>query len=132
MNESKKRIPMNSFFSSQFSYCPLVWMFHSYALSNKINRLHERCPRIVYNDKKTTHENLLVRERSVSVHVRNLQILATEIFKGHRDLSLPNFKELFNKRTLNYELRHPSQFTTRRVESVYNGSDSIASLGPKI
>ena len=132
MNESKKRILMNSFFSSQFSYCPLVWMFHSCALSNKINRLHERCPRIAYHDKKSTYENLLVRERSVSVQVRNPQILATEILKGHRDLSLPNFKEFFNKRTLNYELRHPSQFTTTRVESVYNGSDSIASLGPKI
>ena len=66
MNESKKRILMNSFFWSQFSYCPLVWMFHSRALNNKINRLHERCLRIVYNDKKSTYENLLVRNISVS------------------------------------------------------------------
>ena len=58
MNESKKRILMNSFFWSQFSYCPLVWMFHSRALNNKINRLHERCLRIVYNDKKSTYEKI--------------------------------------------------------------------------
>ena len=38
MNESKKCILMNSFSWSQFSYCPLVWMFHSRALNNKINR----------------------------------------------------------------------------------------------
>ena len=60
--------------------------------------------RIIYNDKMSTYKNVLVRGRSVSVHVRNLQILATEVFKGHRNLSSPIFKELFNKRTLNDEL----------------------------
>ena len=37
-NESKKRILMNSFFWSRFSYFPLVWIFHSRTLNNKINR----------------------------------------------------------------------------------------------
>ena len=52
------------------------------------------------------------------------------MFKVHSDLSPPIFKELFHKRTL--ELRHPSQLTIPRIESVYNGSESIAYLGPKI
>ena len=78
MNESKKL--MNSFFYPQFSYCPLVWMMHSHTLNNKIYHLDKRCLRIVYNDKKSTYENLLVRDRSVSLHVRNLQILSTEMF----------------------------------------------------
>ena len=43
MNISKKRILMNAFFKSQFSYCSLVWMCHSRANNCKINRLHERC-----------------------------------------------------------------------------------------
>ena len=29
MSQSKKKILMNSFFNSQFSCCPLIWMFHS-------------------------------------------------------------------------------------------------------
>ena len=100
-------------------------MFHSRTLNNKINHLHERCLRIAYNYKKSTYENSLVRDTSVSVHVRNLQILDT-------DLSPPIFKEFFNKRTLKYELRHPSQFTIPRIESVYNGSESIVYLGSEI
>ena len=107
-------------------------MFHSRTRNNQINRLHERCLRIVYNDKKLTYENLLVRDISVSIHVRNLQILVTEILRVHRDLSPSIFKELFNKRTLKHELRHPSQFTIPRIEIVYNGSESIDYLGPKI
>ena len=43
MNISKRRILMNAFFKSQFSYCPLVWMCHSRANNDKINTLHERC-----------------------------------------------------------------------------------------
>ena len=123
---------MNSSFWLYFSYCPLVCMSHSRTLNNKINRLHESYLRIVHNDEKSTYENLLVRDKSVTVHVRNLEILAKEMFKAHRDLSPPISKELFNKRTLNYELRHPSQFTIPRIESVYNGYETIAYLGPKI
>ena len=43
MGTAKKRILMNAFFTSQFSYCPLVRMCHSRVNNNKINRLHERC-----------------------------------------------------------------------------------------
>ena len=49
MNIEKRRTIMNAFFNSQFSYCPLIWMFHSRLINNKINRLHERCLRIVYS-----------------------------------------------------------------------------------
>ena len=51
MNISNRRIFMNTFFKSQFSYCPFVWMCHSRANNGKINRLHERCFRIIYSNK---------------------------------------------------------------------------------
>ena len=51
MELPERRILMNAFFKAQFNYCPIVWMFHSRSLNNKINRLHERCFRIIYNDK---------------------------------------------------------------------------------
>ena len=37
MGVAKKRILMNAFFTSQFSYCPLVWMCYSHTNNNKIN-----------------------------------------------------------------------------------------------
>ena len=36
MNFSKKQIIMTSFIESQFGYCPLIWIFHSRGLNNKI------------------------------------------------------------------------------------------------
>ena len=50
MNVTKRKILMNVFFNAQFSYCTLTWMFHSRKVNNKINKLHERCLRIVYNN----------------------------------------------------------------------------------
>ena len=40
-------------------YCPLVWMFHSLGKNNKLNRLQERCLRIIYSDKKSASIELL-------------------------------------------------------------------------
>ena len=59
MTVSKRRILMNAFFRSQFSDCPLVWMCHNRNLNNKVNRLHKKCLRIVYNDMLSSFQNLL-------------------------------------------------------------------------
>ena len=44
-SDAKKKILMNSFFSTQFNYYPLIWMLHSHRNSNIIKKLHEGCLR---------------------------------------------------------------------------------------
>ena len=55
MELPQRRILMNAFFKAQFNYC-------------HINRLHERCLRIIYNDKLSNFEELLNKDNSVSIH----------------------------------------------------------------
>ena len=86
---------MNAFFNSQFNYCPLVWICCNRSLNNKINRLHERCLRIVYNDKKSNFNEVLVKDSSISIHHQNLQKLTVEMFKASRGLGLDIVNELF-------------------------------------
>ena len=86
LNKRKRKLLMNAFFKCQFSYCPLSWMFHSHTLNIKINRLQERCLRIIYND-NTSFTDLLEIENSVSVYHRNIQVLATELYKFVTGLS---------------------------------------------
>ena len=95
MGTTKKRIIMNTFFKSQFNYCPLVWMCCNRSLNTKIIRLHEPCLRIVYNDKKSNFNELLVKDGSVSTHHQNLQKLAVEMFKVSIGLS-PEIVNDFN------------------------------------
>ena len=75
MNPQKLRMVVKAFFESQFSYCPLVWMFHSRTLNNRINKLHERALRLVYKDPNLTFEQLLEKDNSFTIHHRNLQKL---------------------------------------------------------
>ena len=67
--------------STQFLYSPLVWMCCDKTSDNRINHLHERALRTVYNDNVSTFEKLLGKDNSVTIHVRNLTILATELYK---------------------------------------------------
>ena len=68
MSLSKKKILMNSFFNSQFSYCPLIWMSHSRIINNKINRLRERCMRLIYGNKASSFEELTARQTCFNTH----------------------------------------------------------------
>ena len=76
MNVSKKRIIMKSFIKLQFGYCPLIWMLHSRELNNKINGIQESALRITYNDKLLSYGELLTKDRSVTIHHRNIRALA--------------------------------------------------------
>ena len=133
MNVSKKCILMNAFFISQFSYCTLIWMCHSRANINKINRLHERCLRIVFTDNQSSFETHLEKDSSVFIHNRNLQILATEMYKIKNNLSPPIIADLFEQRNeQHYNLRNWAQFSLPAIRTVYQESESISFLGPKI
>ena len=71
MSLDKRKMLLRAFIESQFSYCPLIWMFHSRTLNNKINRLHEKALRIVYGDYKSKFDELLEKDSSFSIHHRN-------------------------------------------------------------
>ena len=81
INISKRSILMNAFFESQFIYYFLVWICYSRADNGKINRLYKRCLWIMYSNNWSSIETLLEKHVSVSIHNRNLQILATETYK---------------------------------------------------
>ena len=78
---------MKTFIQSQFNYSPLVWMFHNRTLHHKINKLHERALRIVYKNDKLNFQELLEKDNSFTIHQRNLQRLAIEMFKIKNNLS---------------------------------------------
>ena len=97
MSLDKRRDVMKTFLESQFNYCPLIWMFHSRTINNKINRLHERALRIVYSDFKSSFKGLLMKGNSFSIHERNIQSLAIEIYKFLNGLSPSFLNNVFHK-----------------------------------
>ena len=91
----KRRILFKAFIESQFKYCPLVWMFHGRQINDKINKLHERALRIVYNDTVTSFENLLIKDKSFTIHHQIIQLLAIEIYQAIHNLPGGSLSEIF-------------------------------------
>ena len=132
MSVNQKKVIMNAFISSQFSYCPLIWMCHSRSLNTKINKIHERALRIDCNDNSSSFDVLLEKSKSVKIHHRNLQQLAIEIYKVFNNLSSSLMSDLFSFRNTGYNLRGGSKLKPNTVKTVYYGTESISNLAPKI
>ena len=133
MDFEKRRSLMKAFVISQFNYCPLIWMFHNRALNNRINKIHERALRLVYQNKNLSFSELLELDNAVTIHQRNLQVLVTEIFKVKNNLSPEIMKQVFDFQEPYYNLRsETSQFRRENIKTTHYGIQSVKFLGPKI
>ena len=127
----KCRLLTCSYITSQFNYCPLVWMIHNRKLNKKINKVHERALRIVSGDHKTSFLELLnsflelLNFESVTIHQRNLQYLLIEIYKVKKGISPTIIIEIF-------ELRSGVHLPSRNSRTVFFGTESIMNLGAKL
>ena len=108
-------------------------MCHSRENNNKINRLHERCLRIIYNDKRSSFNALLEKDGSASIYDKNIKILATEMFKVIKNLAPTHMHDIFkSKDQPHYNLRYSSLFSRPVVKSVCESTEISSFLGPKI
>ena len=88
-------------------------MCHNRKYNNKINRLHEKCLRLIYNDKRSSFEDLLEKDNCVSIHHKNLRALAIEMLKVHTKSSTEIMQEVFQvryKEITTCEIRQILQF----------------------
>ena len=129
MDTDKRVMMMNTFVMSQFSYCPLIWMFHDRRINNKINKIHERALRIAYRDSHSCFEFLLEKNNSVSLHQKNLQLLLVEIFKTKENLNPSFMNDIFVERTENYNLRSGNTLQLPKARTTTYGIESVSFLG---
>ena len=78
----KRRTLFKAFFESQFKYSPLIWMFYGRQANVRINQLHKRALRLVYNDFISSFEDLLEKDGFFTVHHSNVEFLTIELYKG--------------------------------------------------
>ena len=129
---NKRRALFKAFVESQFKYYPIVWIFHSRCINNKINRLHERALRIVYYDGVSTFHQLLAMGKSFRMHHQKMQRLLIEIYKALHDTSGNSLKELLVKRESTISLRSKPELLIPFLNSILKGKNSLRYFGSVI
>ena len=74
----------SAFIDSQFNYVPLLWMFRRKTPYSKIEKIHQKTSKVIY-ESNDTYDNLLLQSNTVSVHRRHLRFLMTEYIKAYRN-----------------------------------------------
>ena len=89
LNFNQKKVLLSSFVHFHFRYSPLVWMFQSRKINSKIDKVHKKALRLLYDDDESTFEELLKRDEGFTVHETNIQKLMLEMFKAKNKIE-PN------------------------------------------
>ena len=82
--------------------------------------------------KSSSFNELLEKDNSASIHHKNLQVLATDAYKVSSNMSPTILNDISASRATHYNLRNPVRFKMQKVCLVYNGTETLYHLGPKI
>ena len=129
-----KRVLINSYFMSNFNYCPLVWMFSNATSLKKIENLQKRALRFLYNNYQLTYEELLDKANSSTMNVKRLRFLCVEIYKTINNLNPSFMKQIFELRETNRNVRGKYRLNLNipNYNQVTFGKKSLRIFGPKI
>ena len=114
----------NSFVDSQFNYAPLLWMFCRKTLYSKIEKIHHKTLKVIY-ESNDTYENLLLQSNTVSVHQRHLRFLMIEIYKSISQLNPQFMWSFFTYKGILYNLRKGPILGLPKTHSCYYGTNAI-------
>ena len=109
-------------------------MCHSRGLNNRINKIPKRGLRIFITLRQNIKFTVLLqKDKSVATHMKNVECLATEIYKVKNCLSLEIMKVVFVfQENENYDLRSCTYLSNRNVHTAHFGTDTITNLEPKL
>ena len=107
-------------------------MCHSRTTHSITNNIHERALRIVYKDNISSFAQLLEKANAVTIHHRNIKVLAIEIYKALNKLSSPLMSELFKLKEIKYSLRKGNVLVSANRKTTNYGINSVSHPAPKI
>ena len=100
-------------------------MFHGRIVNKKINNLYERALRIIFEEYNSHFEDLLKRNKSVTIHHRNIQSLAEELFKVKQNFSNLMLCNRFQTQSISYNLRSQTDFIRSNASTSHYGLNSM-------
>ena len=127
----KAKMLGNAFIDSQFNYAPLIWMFCRKGLYLKMQKIHHKTLKVIYQSNKT-YEELLELSETVSIHQRHLRFLVTEVYKSTSYLNPKFMCSFFTHKEIPYNLRKGQVLSLPLARSTYYRTNSAHFWGSVI
>ena len=125
LNPEMKNLVLNAVIKSHFSCCPLIWMFSSRRSNNFISWIHERSLSAAHIDTRSAFQELLQRNRSVSIRHKNIQTLIIKVLKVVSNICPPIMKTFFDFRENRYSVRKFQEIRQEKVRTVRYGLETL-------
>ena len=132
LNTSGRMNIYKSFIHSNFSYCPLTWMFCGKKNIQKLEKLQERGLRFVFSDHTSTYEALLLKANLLSLSMNRLKLLGIEVYKCVNKLNPEYLNSMFKQRTISYDFRDPLKLELSKFRTTSFGYKSFSYYGAKL
>ena len=118
-----------SFMSSNFSYCPVSWIFCGKPNSDKLEKLQERALLFVFSDYMSPYRELLKHGHFLSLSALRIRYLAVEMYKCVHGLNPPYLNELFKSKDTRYHFRDSNCLQQPEFQTVRYGFKSFHYYG---
>ena len=106
LNLEQAQVLAEAYISSNFRYCPLIWMFCGKMSNNLIVKTHYRTLRAIYDTQTRSYEEKLHLSEKKKIHMQNLQILMVEVYKCLTNIIPPFTWDYFKQKNNQYNLRN--------------------------
>ena len=122
----------NAYLLPHLTYYSIIWHYCGQRNSEKLEKLHQRTLRFIYNDRESTYEELLSCINHLILFNRKIHDILILIYKALRGLSPEYISKLFTFRNCNKDLRGIDILSVPRVNTTRFGLHSVSYHGCKL
>ena len=123
-----KKLAINSYIYSNFSYCPLIWHCSSAKSKVSIENMQKRALKLI-DDSQSLED---FKPGKSSMEVKRLRSLALEIYKTLNHLNPDYMFEIFKQTENRNSQRFKNNIASQSFNQIKYGKNSIRVLAPKL
>ena len=132
MGSTEREVIVHSFILCRFNYSPLIWSFFNNAGQKKLEKINEMALRLAHSAYTSSHNTLVVKAMSTTIHIRSVRLLALEIYKTFQSLNPAFKKDYFTPKPISYNFRRNDVLCVPKLKVTTYGIKCLRFLSPKI
>ena len=122
----------NTFLTSNFSYCNIVWHFCSNRSMYKLEKVHKQALRVVLNDYTSSYRVLLDTVSKPTLYVSRLKSIAIEAYKCYVNENPEYINVMLDPLNKPYDLRGGSRAEQPKVNTTSCGLNTFTYQAAKL